>query len=117
MANNPRAFWGKMDREARAKQFMPFDALQGFQEALREKERPCVPKRELAEDWLEELDQRMRQIHVMDAVVAEYFRNGEYKKVAGTVSKIDAEHRILKVGGVGIPFEEIADLKKEAPDA
>lgn len=28
----------KMDRAARAKQFMPFDALKGFREALKEKE-------------------------------------------------------------------------------
>ncbi len=29
----------KMDRAERAKQFMPFDALKGFREALREKEK------------------------------------------------------------------------------
>lgn len=29
----------KMDRADRAKQFMPFDALKGFREALAEKER------------------------------------------------------------------------------
>lgn len=35
MANNRP----KMDRADRAKQFMPFDALKGFREALAEKER------------------------------------------------------------------------------
>ena len=35
MANNRP----KMDRVDRAKQFMPFDALKGFREALAEKER------------------------------------------------------------------------------
>ena len=30
MANDAKSLWGKMDRAARAKQFMPFDALQGF---------------------------------------------------------------------------------------
>ncbi len=117
MANDAKSLWGKMDRAARAKQFMPFDALQGFQEALREKERAAAPRRELPEDWLAELDQRMRQIHVMDAVAAEYFRNGEYKRVAGTVSKIDTEHKILKIGEIKIPFGDIADLQKDAPDA
>ncbi len=34
MANRP-----KMDRSERAKQFMPFAALKGYEEALREKER------------------------------------------------------------------------------
>lgn len=39
-----------MDRVLRAKIFAPFDALKGFREALRAKERVIVPKRELAED-------------------------------------------------------------------
>ena len=37
-----------MDRANRAKQFMPFDALKGFREALAEKERVTVPKKELS---------------------------------------------------------------------
>ena len=39
----------RMERSNRAKQFMPFDALKGFREALEEKERILVPKRELSE--------------------------------------------------------------------
>lgn len=38
MANNRV----KMDRADRAKQFMPFDALKGFREALEEKEHSVV---------------------------------------------------------------------------
>ncbi len=40
----------KMDRENRAKQFMPFDALKGFREALAEKERLTASKRKLSEE-------------------------------------------------------------------
>lgn len=39
-----------MDRRSRAKQFMPFDALKGFREAVAEKERIIVPKRDLPEE-------------------------------------------------------------------
>ena len=35
-----------MDRADRAKQFMPFDALKGFREALAEKERLIEEQRE-----------------------------------------------------------------------
>lgn len=42
MANRP-----KMDPADRAKQFLPFDALKGFREALAEKERTVVPPGEL----------------------------------------------------------------------
>ena len=37
----------KMDRADRAKQFMPFDALKGFREALAEKERLRYNEQEL----------------------------------------------------------------------
>ena len=52
----------KMDRASRAKQFMPFDALKGFREALMEKERVYVPKKELSEERKAELDIMLRQI-------------------------------------------------------
>ena len=41
----------KMDRLNRAKQFMPFDALKGFQEALREKERDTDGHEKRPEKW------------------------------------------------------------------
>lgn len=37
----------KMDREERAKQFMPFAALKGYHEAIRKKEREVESKMEL----------------------------------------------------------------------
>lgn len=43
----------KMSREERAKQFMPFAALKGYEEALREKERE-VAGREKKEQLSEE---------------------------------------------------------------
>lgn len=39
MVNSQNSKRPKMKREDRAKQFMPFDALKGFREALAEKER------------------------------------------------------------------------------
>lgn len=53
MANNRP----KMDRADRAKQFMPFDALKGFREALAEKEKLVEEKKsaERAELTEEEL--------------------------------------------------------------
>lgn len=38
-----------MERIHRAKQFMPFDALKGFREALEEKEREAAAKQKKAE--------------------------------------------------------------------
>ena len=43
----------KMSMSNRAKQFVPFDALKGFQEAVRKKEKMPVPRKELAEEKAE----------------------------------------------------------------
>ena len=102
----------KMDRSNRAKQFMPFDALKGFREALAEKERIIVPKRELSEEQKAELDYKLHQIHKMDIITVEYFQNGEYVQVTGVVSRIDETSRILKIVNTKIPFEDIADLQR-----
>ena len=45
-----------MNRTSRAKQFLPFDALVGFQEALREKEIEYEDKKELTEESYEDLE-------------------------------------------------------------
>lgn len=40
----------KMSREERAKQFMPFAALKGYEEALRKKEKILMSKKGLSEE-------------------------------------------------------------------
>ncbi len=99
-----------MAQADRAKQFMPFDALKGFREALREKERILVPKRELSEEMKEELDRRLGLIKKNDMVTVEYFCAGEYVQVSGRVSGIDDNARVLTVVNTQIPFEDISDF-------
>lgn len=101
----------KMPSGARAKQFMPFDALKGFQEALRSKEQPTEPRKELPEDWAEELDRRLRRISLGDFVTAEYFRNGTYVRITGKISNIDQTAKILGIEGCQIPFADLSDLQ------
>ncbi len=110
MASN---LYPKMDRSNRAKQFMPFDALKGLREALIEMERLVVSKRELSKERMEELDYLLCQIQEKDIIMAEYFQNGEYRRVKGEVCKIDKTKRILEIENVRIPFEDIYDLQKE----
>lgn len=106
MANNRV----KMDRADRAKQFMPFDALKGFREALEEKERIIVPKRELSEEQKEALDLKMRQVRKKDIITVEYFHDGEYVQVTGMVSGIDEVGRVLKIVNTKIEMADIIDL-------
>lgn len=100
-----------MERADRAKQFMPFDALKGFREALAEKERIIVPKRELSEEQKEELNLKVQQIQKSDIITVEYFQNGEYVQITGMVSKIDKISRIIEIVNTKIDFDNIAKLE------
>lgn len=99
-----------MSREERAKQFLPFAALKGYPAALRRKEKIVVPKVEFSEDYQERLDGKLRQIRVQDVVTAVYFREGEYLKVTGMVSRIDRTARVLKIVNTKIPFDDLYDV-------
>lgn len=104
---------GKMERADRAKQFMPFDALKGFREALAQKERVIVPRRELSEEQKEELDRKFRQIKKRDIITVEFFQAGEYVQITGMVSRIDESSRVLKIVNTNIIFDDISDLRGE----
>lgn len=102
----------KMSRENRAKQFMPFAALKGFEAALREKEKIIVEKIELSEEMKEELDRKIRDIHRSDMVKVVYFHDEEYLEITGMVARLDSDARILKVVNTKISFDDIYKLEK-----
>ena len=83
--------------ENRAKQFVPFAAVKGFEEALRAKERIVVEKIELSEERKAELDFKLQQIHKRDIITVVYFDKDEYVKIEGMVSRLDIDARILKI--------------------
>ncbi|MGN0160238.1 MAG: YolD-like family protein [Lachnospiraceae bacterium] len=102
-----------MSREDRAKQFLPFAALKGHEEALRRKEKIIVPKIELSEEMKEELDQKFAGICKNDMITVTYFCDGEYLKKTGLVSRLDPTARIITVVNTKIPFDDIYDVEKE----
>lgn len=97
----------------RAKQFVPFAAVKGFEEALRAKERIVVEKIELSEERKAELDFKLHQIHKRDIITVVYFDKDEYVKVEGMVSRLDVDARILKIVNTKIAFDDIYDLYGE----
>ncbi|MDO4296923.1 MAG: YolD-like family protein [Lachnospiraceae bacterium] len=103
----------KMSREERAKQFMPFAALKGYQEALRKKEKIVMPKMELSEDYKETLDRRLRQVRKNDIITVVYFSRNEYLKKTGMVSRIDETARILCIVNTKIIFDDIYEISSE----
>lgn len=103
----------KMAREERAKQFMPFAALKGHMEALRQKEKIVVEKQELSEEYKEALDYKLRSIRQKDIVTVVYFCKDEYLKMTGMVARIDETARVLKVVNTKISFDDLYEIQKE----
>ena len=101
----------KMSPAERAKQFMPFAALKGYEEALRAKEKVVVPKRELSEEALEDLDRKLHQIQRNDIITVVYYNGEEYVQVTGMVSGLDPDTKVLKVVNTKIPFENIGVIE------
>ena len=106
----------KMSRAERAKQFIPFAALKGFSEALREKEKIIVPRAELSEEYQEELNRRLLQIKKNDVINLVYFHNNEYMKISGVVSAIDKTSKVLKIVNTVIKFDDIYDISISETD-
>lgn len=103
----------KMDRADRAKQFMPFAALKGYEEAIREREHIVIERSELSEERLDELDNVFKRLRVGDITTCIYYKSSEecYIKVTGMVSKIDIDSRVLKIVNKRIEFDDIYDLE------
>ena len=103
----------KMSPADRAKQFMPFAALKGYEEALRRKEKIIVEKVELSEEMKDELDRRFKQIAQNDIITVVYYAEEEYLKITGMVARIDIDARILKVVNTKIPFDNIYSIENK----
>lgn len=86
-----------MSRQQRAYIFQAFDALKGFRELLREKERIVVEKRELSEDDLEILNRKIHQIQKGDMLQIVYYDEKEYVQKTGIISKIDFDQKYIQM--------------------
>lgn len=82
---------------SRAKQFLPFDALKGFSEALREKEIEYEEKRDLSEESLIELNDKFNQIEKGDYIKTKYYKNGRYIEIIGIVTNIDYMKKKIQI--------------------
>lgn len=101
-----------MPAAMRAKQFMPFKALTGLDEALAEREKMIVPKKELSEYMIEELNRKLCSLEKGQIVTIVYYGMYEqnYKQLTGPVEKIDTYWKSVQLGNVQIHFSEISDI-------
>lgn len=104
-----------MPIKMRAKQFMMFDAMKGLTEAIAEKEQQNYPRKDLAEDRINEINRCLLDIQVGDQVsVNYYYQYGmRYKQLVGTVSRIDFFRQEIQIGDETVCFSEVDAITSE----
>ena len=107
-----------MSMQQRAAQFMPFAALSGFDDAVKETFRITDQRVELDEDELALLNDKLQYLYVTKSshpqVSITYFVNdiakegGSYETITGTVKNIDSVfYAVVMDNGMLIPIKDI----------
>ena len=100
----------RMSRLQRAKQFMPFAALRGFEALLAAVARPKEAWVELSEDQIDELNTVLQSIRCGEWVRIVYYNKQKYTELIGVVDMINEQLQILSVQGIVISFRHIKEL-------
>lgn len=117
----------RMPRADRAKIFSPFAAVKGYDEAVKNTERPRVNKLQRLE--LEEEKERLNfvlcRLERGQTVTVTFFRRdpgpdgaggmaeGVYETVQGKVVKVDAAFQMLRLDTQNISFDDIWKIKED----
>ncbi len=129
----------KMPRSKRAKQFAPFDALDGYNDGIRSKNVPYMERIWLDEPEKAEIGRRLEILHRLtfnrkaarknhavvtvryyvpctDENIFGYQMKGVYETVTGICRYVDADlSETIKVGEKVIGFSDILEIEAEDP--
>ena len=97
----------------RAKQFMPFAAVKGLEEALERKrrERMLVERAVLSQDMEEALKEKMAVLEKGMEISVAYYCAGEYLLLRGRLERMDPVEKQMVVSGASIAFEDIREIR------
>ena len=99
------------DSNFRAKQFLPFDALTGFYDAIRKVEKINEEKKEFSIEQLDDLDQKIKLVKKNDLIKVKYFYQDEYIETIDKLKKIDKVYHKLVLCNLSISFDDIMDIE------
>lgn len=103
-----------MSKSDRAKQFAPFDALKGLQDALRMKEyeHDRIQKGDLSQEKLNTMTKILLEHKKNDILKIKYYEDGYIKEKIGH-AKIDFTLRVIIFDNLKINFDDIIDVSQE----
>lgn len=91
----------------RARQFMPFAALKGYYDLVRQEERTPQPRHQLTEEEALELSVQIRRLQTGSIARVAYYDRDAYITIHGAVARIDETFRTLRIVTTDIPFDDI----------
>ena len=102
-----------MMREERAKQFAPFDAMKGLQEALRDREErhSRVERHDISEEQMEKNSEVFSTLTKGTTVKVNCYRAFHDVTVTGTVTAIDTVHKYIQLGPDKLLFRDIYSIE------
>ncbi|HPF29854.1 MAG TPA: YolD-like family protein [Lachnospiraceae bacterium] len=111
MASRPRK---PMSAINRAKQFLPFQAVKGLDEALEQKERELyrVEKAQLSEEQIAEITECIRTLKKKQSVAVTYYSDGQYQTLTGEYGGYQEAAANIVVAEVWIPVAELYTIKR-----
>lgn len=102
-----------MMREERAKQFLPFDAMKGLQEALRDREEhhSRVERHDISEEQMERNSEVFARLRRGMEVRLDCYRAFHDVTLRGRVTEVSIPFRHLKLGDDVIPFADVYSIE------
>lgn len=97
----------------RARQFLPFDALKGYRQAILNKEKIIVNKKELSEDDALNLSYKLSLVKCKEVITVIYYDGENYVSLQGMVSKVCLEERYIKIVKTKICIDDIINISGE----
>lgn len=105
-----------MSISERAKQFMSFQALRGYEDMVQERTVIKSEKKEITDEQASILSERVKEINKGDMVEITYYEDGSYITFTGMVSNIDLTFKSITVVKKRIEFSSIYNLRKVEND-
>ena len=91
----------------RAAQFMPFAALTGYYDLVRECERVTEPRRDPSEEEAGRISAELAAVHKGALVRATHYERDAYVTTEGVVTRVDPVTRELTIVRTRIPFDDV----------
>ncbi len=100
----------KSSRAERARQFQPFDALEGIKFMYETSEKTVEEKRELSEERAAALNAAIAELEKGSLVRATYYDTDGYTDKEGILTEVNADSRYIKIVREKIAFDDLYEL-------